>query len=428
MPNFQRIFEIFDLRRHIPTSARSLSVAIFWNSAGFIVYRLSIILSTIIIGRVAGTAGLSTYGIFQISVQNFATFAVLGLSVPVMKYAVLAEDDGKSRDKLSNSVQLFFIMTALTSASYVFIQLFLNNGYDVDIAQICLALLSIIGTALYSFVTAIAIGRKLYRAVSVAMIFGACVVVAGALLYVFYPRTEILFLSYALSSFAIFYYIYRNISGYIFISIFRKFEISHFKEIIFESGIMALISAIVSIVPYLTIRLLEVHDSTSLSTSLFFVGTQLFGLAMLVNSRVAQVIFPLQVENAKDTKHRGAVRREHTLIFGTTAATALTVLPILPLLPLILGLYAPAMVSHSWAISPMIFAAIPAAAMHVIGNTILARNRYITWFYVTLLWGLATIIALVIWLNIALPFAAGAAYATGYATGFAMAYIALRRG
>lgn len=416
------------LKRWLLQSHRDFSGPMFWNLTGFVGLRLAVIFATMMTGNALGIEALALFSFFQLTTTNFATFAVLGLATPMTKYASELPIAPDAIRAVAASLQLLVLFTVFSCAALLVMSRTLGLGLEVGAEFLATLVVCVAATALYSGFNAFAIGVGRFRMMAAAMLAGAAVVVGGTLLAVAAGSSSHIILAYTAGFVTIAlvmgWGLRRDLRGAQALLFFPQRDV--WRRIFPQLGILALVGGINALVPYLLMRQLAASPDAVELIALFTVCLQMFGMAMILPSRLALVGFPHQVRSAASGDRNAARQFDRRYLLLAAAGTIVMLMLVLPAMPWLMAAYGSELAPHWPAAALFMLAALPAAVSSVLGNRLLANSSYRIWLALTACWGLIVAVTLAATLSSAGRFAPAIGYLTGYLVLCMIALVAVR--
>lgn len=369
-------------------SGRVLVINAFWALMSHVLWRGSLMLTTLILARSFDTTGFAAFSYFNLTVSMLAAYATLGLGVTASKFFAEVGHERQGQDPAPLGA-LFAVSLLISSLAFLLVLLTPINLINPDLKISPLLMAAGVAAVAIGVVPGGAIlGLEQYRqATLVSAASGSIIIVSG------WWAASIQAPEVAMS--AIVVGAFFQAVGQFFISgrvtgwsrLLRGFWLCQrdLQRIFQFAGPMLLVSMLSATGSWLVGRIiLNGHDGER-SFALYSIGIQWFSLTLLMPGMVSRVVLPRLV--------RSAIAETDTRKMLVRLGASLSVLATLPIILIsmlfgvwIISIYGEQYNMGQWFIGAFVGAAALAAPANTLGNAIVSQNGQMIWLYLTCLW------------------------------------------
>lgn len=367
-------------------STRALATNAFWSLLSHVFSRGSLILASIFLARSLATPIFAAYSYFQLTVSMLAAYASMGLGITASRYFAEVGHDRPGDQPPPLGMLCLLSLTISAAAFALVIALpapWINAGLEVPqwllaAGVACTALGVIPGGAI--------LGLERYReATIISAVSGALMLLAAwwaaqhqASLIAMLAVT-IAALLQAVGQFAI----VVRVVGWGRLRIAAGMHRCDLHRVFRFAGPMLLVSLMAASGSWLVGRIILHMSGGQYAFSLYSIGLQWFGLALVIPGMISRVVLPRLVRTSEEIAGSNSKRLvHHGAMLATIAAAGMTLVGAL-FGPWLMMLYGSHYDPGRWFVAAFMGAAILSAPANTLGNAIVARDGQKSWLVVT---------------------------------------------
>lgn len=373
----------------LSSGTRKLAVNAGWALLSHLFSRGAVILSAVFLARELATPLFAAYSYFQLTLSMLAAYASLGLGITASRFFAEA---GHARSAEQRPPLGMLCLVSLAISMIVFAVVWMLPSYWVLAGLVVPQWLLALGvgcTALNVVPSGAILGLERYRdATLVSLASGAIMLLAawwsaregGAVLAM--VGLVVAALVQALGQFGV----AVRVAGWASLRIRVGAYAGDLRRIFGFAGPMLLVTLMAASGTWLVGRIILHAGNGKYEFSLYTIGLQWFGLALVLPGMVSRVVLPRLVRIARDSSAiTGKSVARSGVLLATAAAVCVTIVAAI-FGPYLMNMYGAHYQPGRWFLAAFMAAAVLAAPANTLANAILARDGQWSWLRATALW------------------------------------------
>lgn len=371
------------------------------STIAHILYRGSIIVSSIIFARNVNAELFAAYSYFQITVSMLSAYASIGMGISASKF--FAESNASSTIQ-TPILSTIWIISVIGGCAISVIVLcvpddWVNGGLLLPNWILSLGILSV---SLCVVPNNGVLGLECYVEYVLVSIVSACCLILGISIASYFESLHIALVTFILSSFVqgagSTIVIMRRIG---FKWMFRQtfFGKNELHKVFSFVGPMIGVSLLSSSGAWLVGRIILWGPSGEYGFALYAIGFQWFALVLFVPGMVTRVLLPIFIRaRLENSSNLCSNLLKQGLLLTIFSAIVVSVLGA-SISPFLIKLYGVNYDVNTWFIALFMIAAIPSAPANTLGNAIVAHDGQKIWLAITLIWFMCVVLVSSLFVN-----------------------------